>query len=345
MIKNRVTIPYYLALSLLISFKTIAGMMPQEFPNRFDETDAYVTRDKDGNLILVDPVAAAVIQAVDNYNEGLRIKKLVELAGPHMKPQDVPILSQHFTLEDLHCAARAGNVEKVAELLTAGVPIDSQVDAGYTALHFAARYGHTAVIKLLLDRGANILLKSKTGRNVLHFASSYYASKQLMAILLDRHPHINSGDNNANTPLHCAALNGDHIITQLLLARGAGRQMQNGNGNTPLDLALINEQRPVDLSLLNAQCNFKATIQLLRGYVAPILVAALPIPLPMPEKIFEIKEEKKEPLECSICLELIPESQIQFLSCTHNFHKVCVKEWLEGSHTCPVCRHEEKDVK
>lgn len=44
--------------------------------------------------------------------------------------------------------------------------------------------------------------------------------------------------------------------------------------------------------------------------------------------------------DCSVCLsEFQPESNINYLSCGHIFHKSCLEKWMDYSKvTCPLCR-------
>lgn len=55
----------------------------------------------------------------------------------------------------LHAAARDGALERVRELLEAGVPVDAENEYGTTALFFAADRGNTELVLLLLERGAD----------------------------------------------------------------------------------------------------------------------------------------------------------------------------------------------
>ena len=42
---------------------------------------------------------------------------------------------------------------------------------------------------------------------------------------------------------------------------------------------------------------------------------------------------------CSICLEYYSKKdKISKLSCGHYFHYKCLKYWLKGNSTCPICR-------
>ena len=43
--------------------------------------------------------------------------------------------------------------------------------------------------------------------------------------------------------------------------------------------------------------------------------------------------------ECSICLENYKkDDMIIILSCDHNFHESCLKEWSQNNNSCPHCR-------
>ena len=54
----------------------------------------------------------------------------------------------------------------------------------------------------------------------------------------------------------------------------------------------------------------------------------------LPINIKDIKENK-----CSICLEeYIENNNIIKLNCEHQYHKECIKEWLNINRNCPQCR-------
>ena len=41
---------------------------------------------------------------------------------------------------------------------------------------------------------------------------------------------------------------------------------------------------------------------------------------------------------CSICLETVSKTNVEWLPCCHSFHKTCIDKWLEKKHSCPTCR-------
>ncbi|VDM83395.1 unnamed protein product [Strongylus vulgaris] len=53
-------------------------------------------------------------------------------------------------------AARAGNLDKVLELLRGGTDINTCNANGLNALHLASKEGHSEVVRELLKRGAHV---------------------------------------------------------------------------------------------------------------------------------------------------------------------------------------------
>lgn len=44
---------------------------------------------------------------------------------------------------------------------------------------------------------------------------------------------------------------------------------------------------------------------------------------------------------CSICLdEFTNDKKTTTLNCNHKFHYICVTEWINTKHTCPICRND-----
>lgn len=48
--------------------------------------------------------------------------------------------------------------------------------------------------------------------------------------------------------------------------------------------------------------------------------------------------------ECSICLcEFEQDEDVMKLTCLHQFHPGCIKQWLEQHSTCPICRVSQRE--
>ncbi|KAG0166354.1 hypothetical protein DFQ28_007382 [Apophysomyces sp. BC1034] len=58
--------------------------------------------------------------------------------------------------DNLWIAAGDGQLDRVKELVTSGVDVNSRDEFGYTAMHAAVSYSHADMINLLLSLGANV---------------------------------------------------------------------------------------------------------------------------------------------------------------------------------------------
>ena len=130
---------------------------------------------------------------------------------------------------------------------------------GFTALHFAAFFGHPDAVSLLIDRGAEVDAFGRgwmtgtaciPGRVVSSRRSSASSSKP------ERTPTCGS---RGWTPLHAAAMNGDLVSVELLLAAGADAAATNDEGRTVADLA--------------AESGDAVTIERVRSALQPLAVA------------------------------------------------------------------------
>jgi ankyrin repeat protein len=174
----------------------------------------------------------------------------------------------------LHLAARNGHLDIVRLLLAKGADPNLMGEYGGSPLHEAAANGRHDVAEVLLAAGAMANAQSKGAASAwtpwnearkaghgelaellrrhggedrargpldIHRASErgYIGRVQ---VLLDTEPGlVDSRDFlNRRTALHWAAERGDLAIAELLLSRGAARDLTDKPGHTPLDLALDN---------------------------------------------------------------------------------------------------------
>ncbi len=299
----------------------------------------YAFYDEQGNVIAYDDGSTyGVFKAIEEHNrqiEEQNRKKQCEFAARHMRTEDVSVLTQHFSIEEFHNAARAGDILVLKGQLSQGVPVDLPVEgAGYTALHFASRYGHEDVVNLLLDNKANVRQKSKTGLTALHFAAKNYKDN-VIKILLERGAVVDDADNMDYSALHHAAINCDKVSIDLLLKAGALFYASKVNNKTPLDLVNdTNDTIMHNRELLNKNFDVNKSLSLLGKAPAQIPNKLLSNNNVMQRK--ELRESKK--FECSICLDDILEAEVQWTSCEHSFHKPCIKNWLSTKSTCPICQ-------
>ena len=140
--------------------------------------------------------------------------------------------------DDVHAAAKSGDTDEVAALLSMDNRLTRTFDAdGWSPLHLAAHYGHAAVVELLLHNNAPVDLRSTNmmANTALHAALAGQRSA-VVKILLDAGADVNAKQHGGWTPLHSAAANGDRGVIDLLFARGA-KLVPNDAGTTAAAMA------------------------------------------------------------------------------------------------------------
>ncbi|XP_053474927.1 ankyrin-2 [Ictalurus furcatus] len=134
-------------------------------------------------------------------------------------------------------AARAGNIEKVLELLKGGQDISTCNQNGLNALHLAAKEGHVELVEELLERGAAVNSSTKKGNTALHIAS-LAGQKEVAKLLVKRGADVNSQSQNGFTPLYMAAQENHLDVVRYLLENGGNQSTATEDGFTPLAIAL-----------------------------------------------------------------------------------------------------------
>ena len=72
--------------------------------------------------------------------------------------------------QEIHAAAKSGNIEIIEILLSQGFEVDSRDKEGATPLMFTALYGHEGAFQMLIQNGADPSLKDNDGFSLLHCA-------------------------------------------------------------------------------------------------------------------------------------------------------------------------------
>ena len=103
-------------------------------------------------------------------------------------------------MSPLNDASRAGDTERVKQLLDDGAPVDVKSQYGRTALMLASEKGHTEVAKLLLDEGAPVDEKDELGRTALMLAS-YYCHTEVVKLLLENGALLDAADARGDAAL------------------------------------------------------------------------------------------------------------------------------------------------
>jgi ankyrin repeat protein len=167
----------------------------------------------------------------------------------------------------IHDAARKGDVKKIQEILASDPKaLDSQDNAGDTALHIAALHGQYKAAEALIAAGANVNLKNSyppftPEDEGQFFSSSNHADpvRLLHSQALSRTDGLNTHqvaaqdmNNNGYTPLALAEFASDHSkMIQLLIAHGADVNLRGITGTTPLFWAIMRGQKDDEKFLLD----------------------------------------------------------------------------------------------
>ncbi|HML19672.1 MAG TPA: ankyrin repeat domain-containing protein [Candidatus Dependentiae bacterium] len=119
----------------------------------------------------------------------------------------------------LAIASFNGDTVLVNDLIEAGASVDQQDKRGWTSLMWAVFKGHEAVARELIVHHASVNIKE--------------------SIL-------------GSTPLHWAVLHNKPSFVESLIKSGASVNIRNSKGESPLDIALLNESMPIAQLLVKA---------------------------------------------------------------------------------------------
>lgn len=109
---------------------------------------------------------------------------------------------------------------------------------GASVLHEAVRFDHRGFLQFFLDKAVPVDTRNAAGASALHDAMRL-GHLEAAAILLARRADSNALDGNGNTPLHLAlGSSRSQQAVSLLLERGADPAIKDKAGNTALHLAV-----------------------------------------------------------------------------------------------------------
>ncbi|XP_031777834.1 ankyrin repeat domain-containing protein 65-like isoform X1 [Nasonia vitripennis] len=164
----------------------------------------------------------------------------------------------------LHFAVVYSTPDIVKHLLDAGLPPDGRKNhsktKGRTPLHLAVIHNKYRVVKLLLDYGCRIDVRDNSSRTALHHAVKISISRELcskshaiICQLLRRGAGVNVKNSHGETPLLYAVKHGSEILVRLFLRYGADVHQRKGtNGNNALHYAVRKNRPKIVEMLLNA---------------------------------------------------------------------------------------------
>lgn len=188
--------------------------------------------------------------------------------------------------EQIHDAARTGNLDEVKRLLKESPFLRKSIDGnGQTPAVMAAWAGQTAVVEYLLGAGVKVTDANPNGKNMLHAACEkgrldlvkllvlkyrapvdtkdgngwsaiHYASRQdpvdVLRFILDQKGNVNDTTTPGATPMIMAVAMKKQPQVQLLLERKADVNKADNGKRTPLHVAAKNKDKAMVELLLKA---------------------------------------------------------------------------------------------
>ena len=146
--------------------------------------------------------------------------------------------------EALAEACRAKDVDRVRELVRAGVDVDH--GTSNPPLIWAVVRGHDEIFDLLMKAGADVDVRNKHGATALHHAAFITERVRMAVALLDAGADIDArSPNNFPTALHKAATEGDAELVAILLDRGARTDIPCPTGMTIVEAARKRHRRAI----------------------------------------------------------------------------------------------------
>ncbi|CAI9741121.1 E3 ubiquitin-protein ligase MIB2-like isoform X1 [Octopus vulgaris] len=165
-------------------------------------------------------------------------------------------------LDTIVQSASRSEIENVPEFIKSE---RSKIDvkcSGITTLQVASGKGYKDVVSLLLEAGENLEVQDEDGDTALHY-SSYRDQPEIMEILLSKGANTEAVNKRQLTALHIAVIKEFVKCVRVLLEYSAA----DISGNTPLHLAIMNENDDiVDMLINDSKIDF--TIRNKRGFNA-----------------------------------------------------------------------------
>ncbi|MEW5922699.1 MAG: ankyrin repeat domain-containing protein [Candidatus Zixiibacteriota bacterium] len=136
-------------------------------------------------------------------------------------------------------------IELMKFFIDQGIDLNEPDQWGNTPLIMACQSGRTEIVKLFLDHGVNINAVNNQGENAL-LAAMLNGRTEAACLLAEKGIDLNCRENDRQrTSLHYAAIKGDAVAAKMLLDHGAGVDVTDMNGKTPIYYAARHGYRDV----------------------------------------------------------------------------------------------------
>ena len=156
----------------------------------------------------------------------------------------------------LHLAMEVGSLDLVKFLVEKGADIHKEVvgnDAtGWNSLHFAAFDNRTEIIKYLVSAGADVNKVSVAGRWLPLKVAITRGWVDSSLLLINLGSNVLGEDDKGFTLLHEAVNLGLYDVIKALIGKGADVNARAKNGSTPIDWAVMRNDKKTIKFLIEA---------------------------------------------------------------------------------------------
>jgi uncharacterized protein len=140
-------------------------------------------------------------------------------------------------------ACRRGDVADVSKMCELFPELINESDPrGFTPLIISAYSNQPEIVKILLQHGADISIADAAGNTAL-MGGAFKGYIDIVKTLLQHGADVNQQNGQQATALTFAATFGQIEIATLLLEKGAVINVPDNRGKTPLDHAVIQENK------------------------------------------------------------------------------------------------------
>ena len=94
------------------------------------------------------------------------------------------------------------------------------------------------MLEFLINAGCDASAFDRTGRSVLHTASNWQGEPEIIQLLIDNNADVNFADGNGETPLHVAVRSARLELVQTLCQNGADLSTEDDDGLNPVHWAV-----------------------------------------------------------------------------------------------------------
>uniref|UniRef100_A0A671S567 Histone-lysine N-methyltransferase EHMT1-like n=1 Tax=Sinocyclocheilus anshuiensis TaxID=1608454 RepID=A0A671S567_9TELE len=142
----------------------------------------------------------------------------------------------------LHLAARGGHTGVLQYLVSMpSIDVNCKDDGGWAPLTWATENMNLEQVKMLISAGADVQIRDKEENVCLHWAA-FSGCDKIAQLLLDKRSDLHAVNIHGDSPLHIAVRQNQLDCVMLFLSRGADVNLNNKDGETPLDCCSVNSK-------------------------------------------------------------------------------------------------------